>query len=118
MAVLLPLSAFEMSADEKEAKKIPLRVQEDRSMERNLIQIPINSYYIGSTSVIQTIVTCDLGVIDIAVTNTCTGEFWTNTFDSGLDIQTFLPISGAPGLYVITYLTSFGDIYEGTLNLN
>ena len=117
MAVLLPLSAFEMSADEKEARKIPLRVQEGVHIERSLIQIPIESYYLGILSSIQTTVTSDLGRIDMTVTNLMTGESWSDSFDSAMTPQTFLPISGAPGLYEITYLTSFGDLYEGTFTI-
>mgnify|MGYP003305139872 CR=1 FL=1 len=117
MAVLLPLSAFEVSADEKEARKIPLRVQEGVHRERSLIQIPIESYYLGILSSIQTTVTSDLGHIDMTVTNLMTGESWSDSFDSAMTPQTFLPISGAPGLYEITYLTSFGDLYEGTFTI-
>lgn len=117
MVVLLPLSAFEMSADEKETRIIPIKVQEGVHRERSLIQIPIESYYLGMMSSIQTTFTSDLGQIDLTVTNLTTGESWSDTFDSGMTPQTFLPISGAPGLYEITYLTSFGDLYEGTFTI-
>ncbi len=117
MAVLLPLSAFEMSADEKETRIIPIKIQEGVHRERSLIQIPIESYYSGMMSSIQTTFTSDLGQIDMTVTNLMTGESWSDCFDSGITPQTFLPISGAPGLYEITYLTSFGDLYEGTFTI-
>lgn len=117
MAVLLPLSAFEMSADEKEARKIPLRMGKTEKLSRDLVIEPIESYYLGMLSSIQTTVTSDLGRIDMTVTNLMTGESWSDSFDSGMIPQTFLPISGAPGLYEITYLTSFGDLYEGTFTI-
>lgn len=117
MAVLLPLSAFEMSADEKEARKIPLRMGKTEKLSRDLVIEPIESYYLGMMSSIQTTVTSDLGRIDMTVTNLMTGESWSDSFDSGMIPQTFLPISGAPGLYEITYLTSFGDLYEGTFTI-
>lgn len=117
MAVLLPLSAFEMSADEKVAKKIPLTQGVNKRMERGVVDVPIESYYSGMMSSIQTTVTSDLGKIDMTVTNLMTGESWSDSFDSGMTSQTFLPISGAPGLYEITYLTSFGDLYEGTFTI-
>ena len=116
MSVLLPLSAFQMNADEKEARKIPLKIQEGVHRERCLIQIPIESYYLGMMSSIQTIVTSDLGQIEMTVTNLTTGGTWSDTFDSAVSPH-FLPISGAPGLYEITYLTSFGDLYEGTFTI-
>ena len=117
MAVLLPLSAFEMSADEKVAKKIPLTQGVNKRLERGILEVPIESYYFGMLSSIQTTVTSDLGRIDMTVTNLMTGESWSDSFDSAMTPQTFLPISGAPGLYEITYLTSFGDLYEGTFTI-
>ena len=117
MAVLLPLSAFEMSADEKEAKKIPISKSTDLTLQRELPDLHIESYYLGMLSSIQTTVTSDLGQIDLTVTNLMTGESWSDSFDSAMTPQTFLPISGAPGLYEITYLTSFGDLYEGTFTI-
>lgn len=117
MAVLQPLSAFEMSADEKEAKKIPISKSTDLTLQRELPDLPIESYYLGMLSSIQTTVTSDLGWIDMTVTNLMTGESWSDSFDSGMTPQAFLPISGAPGLYEITYLTSFGDLYEGTFTI-
>ena len=117
MAVLLPLYAFEMSADEKETKQIPIKRSLQEDVTRSLDNPPIESYYSGMMSSIQTTVTSDLGQIDMTVTNLMTGESWSDTFDSGITPQTFLPISGAPGLYEITYLTSFGDLYEGTFTI-
>ena len=116
MAVLLPLSAFEMSADEKEARKIPLRMGKTEKLSRDLVIEPIESYYLGMLSSIQTTVTSDLGRIDMTVTNLTTGETWSDTFNFAISPH-LLPISGAPGLYEITYLTSFGDLYEGTFTI-
>lgn len=117
MAVLLPLSAFEVSADEKEARKIHLTKDFTKKVERTLFILPLESYYLGMLSSIQTTVTSDLGRIDMTVTNLMTGESWSDSFDSALTPQTYLPISGAPGLYEITYLTSFGDLYEGSFTI-
>lgn len=115
LAILLPLSAFEMSADEKEARKIPLRVSFENGVTRSL-DCAIESYYLGMFSAIQTTVTCDLGTIELIVTNLSSGETWTDVFDSSVTPHLFL-ISGAPGLYEITYLTSVGDLYEGTFTI-
>ena len=116
MAVLLPLSAFQMSADEKEAKKIPLTLGNIQKLERSLFEIPLESYYIGMMDTIQTSVTTDLGMIEMTITNLTTGETLSDPFDSDVAPH-FLPISGAPGLYEIPYLTSFGDLYEGTFTI-
>ena len=116
MAVLLPLSAFQMSADEKEARKIPINLGTQISFQRDFLREPIESYYIGITNTVQTSVSSDLGMVEVTVTNLTTGETWSDTFDSAVSPH-FLQISGAPGLYEITYLTSFGDLYEGTFTI-
>ena len=116
MAVLLLLSAFYMNADEKEAKKIPLTQGNIQKLERSLFEIPLESYCIGMMDAIQTSVTTDVGIVEMTVTNLTTGETWSDTFDSAMSPH-FLQISGAPGLYEITYLTSFGDLYEGTFTI-
>ena len=112
MALLLPLSAFEMSADnEKAVMKIPLEVKNNKGLGRSLIQEPIVSYYYGMMTAVQTSVTSDLGVVDVMVT---TGESWYDSFDSSEEPQTIQQISGEAGLYEITYTTESGDIYECT----
>ena len=68
MAVLLPLSAFYMNADEKEAKKIPLTQGNIQKLERSLFEIPLESYYIGMMDAIQTSVTTDVGIVEMNVT--------------------------------------------------
>ena len=113
MVLLLPLFTFDMSADEKEAKRIPLNQGVQNCIERSFVSVPIEAYYIGTTSSIQTTVSSDLGTVEIVVTNLATSKSWSDIFDSALSPHIF-HISGAPGLYEITYLTSFGDLYEGT----
>ena len=116
MAVLLPLSAFQMNADEKEARKIPINLGTQISFQRDFLRVPIESYYIGITNTVQTSVSSDLGMVEVTVANLTTGETWSETFDSAVSPH-FLQISEAPGLYEITYLTSFGDLYEGTFTI-
>ena len=114
VAFLLPLSALEMSADEKgEIQKIPLVLQGGTKLKRNIEEFSIESYYYGMLSSIQTTVTSDLGQIEMTVTNLSTGEAWSDTFDSGAIMQILLPISGTPGCYEIEYVTESGDVYEG-----
>jgi hypothetical protein len=114
VAFLLPLFALEMSADEKpQIKKIPLQLDEDSRLHRDLSLCVIEVYYFSMLSSIQTTITSDLGQIEMMVTNLSTGEVWSDTFDSGVIMQTLLPISGTPGFYAIEYVTESGDVYAG-----
>ena len=118
-ALLMPLSAFEMYADnENTAMKIPLSIKHNTDLGRSLNQESIVSYYQGMMSVIQTSVITDLGVLEVMVVNCSSGEFWYDSFDSSEETQTILQISGESGLYEITYTTESGDVYEGVFVIN
>ena len=117
MALLLPLFAFEMSADEKEAKPIPLTQGRVTKLDRSIVEIPIEAYYIGTTSSIQTLVSSDLGTVEIIVTNLATGESRSDIFDSGLSPWHELQISSDSGNYEIIYVTESGDLFQGLLTL-
>ena len=113
MALLLPLSALEMSADEKGViKKIPLQIGKSTILKRDCT-VPIEANFYGTFSSIQTIISENMGEVEVYVTNTSTGEFWMTSFDSSIEQQSFLQISGTPGYYEIEYITESGDIYEG-----
>lgn len=114
VAFLLPLSALEMSADEKpKVKPIPIQVDRGLVLHRDLSPCVIEAFYYGMLSSIQTTVTSDLGQIEMTVTNLSTGEAWSDSFDSGVIMQTLLPVSGTPGFYEIEYVTESGDVYAG-----
>ena len=116
-ALLLPLFAFEMGADDEiTVVKIPLKVESHGKLNRSLADEPLVANYIGATSCIQTTVFSDLGQVELTVTNCSTGEVWCDSFDSASAPQTLLPISGTSGLYEVVYLTETGDIYQGTFN--
>ncbi len=117
MPLLLPLFAFEMSADEKEVQVIPLINDVKGLEERTIMRCPIEAYYIGTTSSIQTAVSSDLGTVEIVVTDLSTGESWSDIFDSGLLPYHELQISGDSGDYEILYITESGDLYQGFLVL-
>lgn len=117
MALILPLFAFDINADEKEQHKIPLYRDLKGRVERTLGNLPIEAYYIGTTSSIQTTVSSDLGTVEIVVTNLATGESWSDIFDSGLSPYHGLQISGDSGDYEIVYITESGDLYQGFLVL-
>ena len=117
MALLLPLFAFEMSADEKEVKVIPLINDLKGLEERTIMNCPLEAYYIGTTSSIQTLVSSDLGTVEIIVTNLATGESRSDIFDSGLSPWHELQISSDSGNYEIIYVTESGDLFQGLLTL-
>ena len=97
-----------------EGREIPIRKVDDNRIIRSLTDIELSAWYNPVFMLIQTNSTSDLGSVEMTVTNLSTGETWTDSFDSVVTPH-LLPISGAPGLYEITYLTSFGDLYEGQL---
>ena len=114
MAFLLPFSALEMRADEEvQIKKIPLWKDSGTDLSRDLIINPIESNYYASRAHVSTSILRDLGVVVMTLTNLSTGEVWSDTFDSGVIMQTLLPISGTSGLYEIEYITESGDLYAG-----
>ena len=95
-------------------QEIPIRKVDDNRIIRSLTEVQLSAWYNPVFMLIQTNSTSDLGSVEMTVTNLSTGETWTDSFDSVVTPH-LLPISGAPGLYEITYLTSFGDLYEGQL---
>lgn len=121
LAMFLPLSASVLNADEKKNKQeIPLTPIVDGGTEndnRSLIQLPIECHYLGMINAVVTTVWSDLGDVTLTVTNCSTGNVWYNSFDSALEPQTMLPISGDSGTYQIVYITESGGIYEGTFNI-
>ena len=114
MAFLLPFFALEMRADEEvQIKKIPLKIDKRKDLCRNLVDEPISAVYYAMFSGIQTVVTEDLGEVELIVTNLSTGESWWDTFDSASEPQSVLPISGTSGHYEVEYITQSGDVYVG-----
>lgn len=100
-----------------EGREIPLKLVLNQPTLRNLKCLTLEAYFNDTWSIVQSITSPFLGTIEMTVTNLTTGETWSDTFDSAVSPH-FLQISGAPGLYEITYLTSFGDLYEGTFKID
>lgn len=118
MAVLLPLSVFEMSADnENTVKRIPLEVKDKVTTQRDMNPEEISAVYYGMINSVVTFVSSDLGEISLTVTNCSTGEMWCDEFDSSTESQTILPISGDYGIYEVVYITESGDVYEGSFTI-
>ena len=118
LAVLLSLSVFNMNADEnEEVIKIVLRKEQGTKLERDVSFSFIESFYYGISSCVQIIALSDIGEVSVTVTNCSSGESWYESFDSAAQPQTFIQISGTPGLYQVTYITENGDVYEGNFNI-
>ena len=92
-------------------KDILIRIADNSELIRSLHEI--QAHYLEISRTIFTTVTSDLGQIEMTVTNLSTGETWFDSFDSGMIMQTLLPISGTAGYYEIEYVTESGDVYEG-----
>ena len=118
-ALLLPLFAFDMSADdEKVVERIPLGLEIEKRLERTPSHIPVECYLYKMMSTIQTVVlSSDLGNVSLTVTNCSTGEVWYDFFDSAMEPQNYLPISGSDGIYEVVYITESGNVYEGTFTI-
>ncbi len=116
LAVLLPLFAFDMNADEKRTKKIPLDPPLQMCVERGMV-LQINAWYDYTLSSIITAASNDLGEVSLTITNLSTGETWYDTFDSSSTPQVVTTISGSTGIYEIVYITESGDVYEGNFML-
>lgn len=117
LALLLPLSAFQMRADDEnvEMKKIPIYQTGQDRLGRSGIEI--DTYYFNFLNCINTLTISDIGEIEVRVTNCSTGETWFETFNSGLYSQHMLQISGTSGFYEIIYITESGVMYEGSFIL-
>ena len=92
-------------------KEILIKIVDKSDLIRSLHEI--QAHYLEISRTIFTTVTSDLGEIEMTVTNLSTGEAWSDSFDSGVIMQTLLPISGTPGYYEIEYVTESGDVYAG-----
>ncbi len=97
-------------------REIPIKKADDNRIIRGLTEVQLSAWYNSVLMCIQTHTSTNLGQIEMTVTNLTTGETWYDIFNSAISPH-LLPISGAPGLYEITYLTSFGDLYEGTFTI-
>lgn len=117
MAIIMPLSSIVMYADKtKDQNEIPLYQtnSEGGINNRGFMKPDLACYYSKTLSAIATTAFSDLGNVIITVTNGSTGSVWYHSFDSAMDPQNVLFISGEPGMYEILYITESGDAYEGT----
>lgn len=121
LAVFLPLSASVLNADEtKNKQEIPLHQNCNEDGEynnRSVPQLPIDCCYLSMMNSLVTTVWSDLGDVTLTVTNCSTGSVWYDTFDTALEPQTVLPLSGEPGIYQIVYITGSGGVYEGNFTI-
>ena len=118
LSVILSLSVFAQNDNNNtDRNKIPLTPVVDGSHDndnRSMIQLPVECCYLGMMNTIVTTVWSDLGDVVLTVTNCSTGGVWCSSFDSAMEPQTFLAISGEPGIYEIVYVTESGGVFKGT----
>lgn len=118
-ALLMPVFALDMRADDEEAvTKIPLKMVSTGKNVRSLVLESIECHYLDMTNTVVTTVWSDLGEVVLTVTNCSTGSVWYGSFDSAMDSQKMLVLSGEPGVYEIVYVTESGGVYEGVFVLN
>lgn len=121
LAVFLPLSASALNADEPPHKQdIPLYPIDPEGGKdiRSQIQHPIECHYLGMINAFVTTVWSDLGDVTLIVTNCSTGSVWYSSFDSTMEPQNFLSISGESGFYEIIYVTESGNLYKGSFTID
>lgn len=116
LAAMLCIVPMRGDTPPDEGLEIPIRKVDDNRIIRSLTEVQLSACYNPVFMLIQTEVPINIGLIEMAVSNLSTGEAWSNTFDSAVSLH-FLPISGTSGTYEITYLTTFGDLYEGTFTI-
>ena len=117
VVALLPSFVFNMNADEKTEKKIPIQYKGNDRLGRTLINVPIETTYYGVLSAIRTTISSDIGEVEMSVVNSFTGDVWTCFFDSAIESQILLGISGCPGDYIVSYMTEYGNLYEGSFTI-
>ena len=119
LVMFLPLSSFTLNADENKNKhEIPLYPVGPNDKEvRGLVQVPVECYYFEMTNAVASIVWSDIGDVTLTVTNCSTGSVWHSSFDSAMEPQTFLAISGESGIYELIYITESGNTYIGNFTI-
>ena len=119
MAVLLPVFALKVNADDKNVvQQIPIEKLTEIIGERSLRNDHLKAFYYGMLEGILTTVSEDLGEIMITVENCTTGEMWESSFDSSTTLTHVLQISGDSGIYRIHYKDGNDNEYEGAFILN
>lgn len=118
LSVLLLLLSVQNIAADNNNKTIVLEIniyQTKPVLQRSLVDIPLECYYVGFDSSIVTVFSEYIGIVDISIVNTSTGEVFFDTVDSK-DGQSAVRISGEDGFYHIT-VSSESDEYEGEFTL-
>lgn len=118
VALLLLLPVQNITADD-DNKTVVLEIdiyQTAKRLQRSFVDIPLECYYVGFDSSVVIVFSEDIGIVDISIVNTSTGEVFFDTVDAK-DGQYAVGISGEDGLYRITITTESGDEYEGEFSI-
>lgn len=119
VALLMLLPVQNIIADD-DNKTVVLEIdiyQTKQAAQRSFVDIPLECYYVGFDSSVVTVFSEDIGIVDISIVNTSTGEVFFDTVDSKGG-QCAVRISGEDGTYILQIGTESGDIYEGEFTLN
>lgn len=113
LAITLPVLK---ASTPKPTKKVTITKIVDR-LPRTSHAEEIECYFDATEMIIQSSFLTDMSLVTISVTNTNTGESWTDNFDSSETNPHVLSVSNEPGNYVVTYTTESSDIYEGSYDV-
>lgn len=117
IAISLFASAPIWADSNNEIVEIPIWKQDKSHIERNLSSIPIQCLYDGVNGVVYSVISPVCGEVYLSVTNTSSGEVWSEIVDSRFVEQHYLQINETQGFYEVCYYTESGDSYYGTFSI-
>lgn len=79
--------------------------------------VPIQTSYTPSFSSVLAYYLCDLGLVCVKIENLTTGDFFQSNVNALAGLMVF-PISGASGLWTITFTLPNGIVYIGHFDLS
>lgn len=101
---------------EEDPQYIPITVldstQETGRTHRSMMFIPMEAYYDANTSSVYVQFMQDIGIVDIIISNMCSGNYTEYKTASSMGVASF-STSGDEGDYSIVFLLSNGVSYEG-----
>lgn len=117
IAISLFVSVPIWADSNNEFVEIPIRKQDKSHLERNLSGIPIQCLYDGINGIVYSVILPVCGEVYLSVTNTSSGEVWSEIVDSRYVEQHYLQINETQGFYEVYYETEYGDSYYGTFSI-
>lgn len=117
IAVILPLFSLSAIADPDYGVTLPVEIHNSTNRPtRGTVYIPLTCTYESLSGGIVTVFAQNIGMINITITNTNTGNVINDVVDSS-NGQALTIFSGASGNYVIDYTLLIGTTYEGDFEI-